>query len=88
MATTLYICFTDTPWGSLPVIKIDGREYAQMNAIARHISHFTGTAAGSRHEAAFLDQIADVGAEFWYKFAPYLIESEETVKVRTVYEYE
>ena len=82
MATTLYICFTDTPWGSLPVIKIDGREYAQMNAIARHISHFTGTAAGSRHEAAFLDQIADVGAEFWYKFAGYFTEKDETVKVR------
>ena len=75
---------TETPWGTVPVIKIDGREYGQTNAIARHISHFTGTAAACPKDAAYLDEVAEVGSEFFHKFIPYFGATDETMKVRTI----
>ena len=68
----------DTGWGTLPVLTIDGKEYGQTLAMARYLSHMTGTAARDVTEAVHLDTIADVAQEILYKIEQLFQEEDET----------
>ena len=71
-----------TPWGTVPVLTVDGEEYGQTLAIARYTSHMTGTAARNVKEAAYLDDMADAAEDIFNRLPSFLFEEDETRKVR------
>ncbi len=48
-----------TPFGGIPVLKVDGQELAQSNAINRYIGRLTGLYPEDPLQAAFCDEAMD-----------------------------
>ena len=52
--------FSDTPFGKLPMLEIDSKQYAQSNAISRYFGHKFGLAGESLEDALEIDQNVDL----------------------------
>ncbi|XP_038222387.1 glutathione S-transferase 2-like [Zerene cesonia] len=50
---------SSTPFNQLPTLEIDGKVYAQSNAIARYLGHKYGLAGDSMEESLEIDQNVD-----------------------------
>ncbi len=48
-----------TPFGAIPVLKVDGQELAQSNAINRYVGRLTGLYPDDPLQAAFCDEVMD-----------------------------
>jgi glutathione S-transferase len=52
-----------TPYAAIPVLKIDGKELAQSNAINRYVGKLAGLYPEDALEAAFCDEVMDAVEE-------------------------
>jgi len=74
-----------TPFGSMPVLEVDGRVLGQSMAIYRYLARETGFAGKNSFEAAQIDAIADTITEIFSKFAsliPFASEEERPQKMK------
>lgn len=69
-----------TPFGSLPVLYIDGKPLAQSTAIARYLGRTFGMAGKNDWEAALCDQYVDGLNDLNAKMTPYFIEQDPEKK--------
>ena len=54
----------ETPFGSLPVLEIDGKRLTQSNAINRYIARRTGLYPTDAWQAALCDEVCDAAEDF------------------------
>jgi glutathione S-transferase len=59
-----------TPWGSLPVLEVDGKQVGQSMAIARFVAKEGGLYGKNSVEAAVIDSVVDVVTDIREKAIP------------------
>lgn len=80
----------ETPFGQLPVLKVDGKFLAQSTAIARYVANEHGLNGDSAFEKALCDQYVDgIQADLYGKFVPvYRVLLNGGTKEEAMAEYE
>jgi glutathione S-transferase len=53
-----------TPWGTLPVLEVDGRPIGQSMTIARYVAREAGLAGSNSVEQALIDSVVDATTDF------------------------
>ncbi|CAK1587227.1 unnamed protein product [Parnassius mnemosyne] len=71
-----------TPFGQMPILEIDGKQYAQSNAICRYLGHKYGLAGSNIEEDLIIDQNVDFLHDIRAKAAVVHYESDEAVKAK------
>lgn len=71
-----------TPFGQLPVLEIDGKQYAQCQAICRYLGHKYGLAGADIEEDFLIDQNIDFFTDIRLKAAGVHYEQDEKVKAK------
>ncbi|CAK1587226.1 unnamed protein product [Parnassius mnemosyne] len=71
-----------TPFGQLPVLEIDGKQYAQCLAICRYLGHKYGLAGADIEEDFLIDQNIDFFTDIRLKAAGAHYEQDEKVKAK------
>lgn len=56
---------SETPFGQLPILEIDGEEYTQSIAMSRYIANEVKLAGNNNKENLKIDQIVDVLSELY-----------------------
>ncbi|WKY05478.1 hypothetical protein Q1695_006024 [Nippostrongylus brasiliensis] len=56
---------SETPFGLLPVLEVDGKQLSQSNTIARYLARKFGYAGKTPFEEALVDSIADQYNDFF-----------------------
>ena len=69
-----------TPFGQMPVLVIDGKEYAQSLAISRYLGNKYGIAGATPEDALEIDQNVDLINDLRAKAAVVQYEPDEAVK--------
>ncbi|KNC49741.1 glutathione S-transferase 2 [Thecamonas trahens ATCC 50062] len=69
------------PYGSLPVLEIDGTDYAQSNAILRYAGKLTGAYPEDPVAALMVDELLDATEDIVNMLAPSMRESDEEKKL-------
>ncbi|VDL66232.1 unnamed protein product, partial [Nippostrongylus brasiliensis] len=65
--------FSETPFGLLPVLEVDGKQLSQSNTIARYLARKFGYAGKTPFEEALVDSIADQYNDFFVEILPYFL---------------
>ncbi|CAG4942576.1 unnamed protein product [Parnassius apollo] len=71
-----------TPFGQLPILEIDGKQYAQSNAICRYLGHKYGLAGSNIEEDLIIDQNVDFFSDIRAKAGVVHYEPDEAVKAK------
>lgn len=71
-----------TLFGQMPVLEIDGKQYAQSNAISRYLGKKYGLAGDSAEEAFEIDQNVDFVHDIRAKAAMVHYEPDEAIKAK------
>lgn len=71
-----------TPFGSLPVLEIDGKTLAQSNAISRYAGKLAGLYPSDPWEAALCDEAMDAVEDVITEIAATMVLPEEEKKAR------
>nr|WOZ07759.1 glutathione S-transferase GSTs4 [Agrotis ipsilon] len=69
-----------TKFGFLPMLEMDGKQYAQSLAIARYLGRRVGLAGDTFEEALEIDQNVDLFHEFRQKASDIFFEPDEAIK--------
>ncbi len=69
-----------TPYGSLPMLEVDGKILAGSRSIHRYLAEEFGLAGSNAWENAELDSIVDVGIDIGNILEAIYLEADETVK--------
>ncbi|XP_046969312.1 glutathione S-transferase 2-like [Vanessa cardui] len=70
------------PFGQMPVLEIDGKQYAQSTAIARYLGRKYGLAGKDIEEDFEIDQIIEFYNDIRIKASAIFHETDENVKAR------
>ncbi len=68
------------PYGTIPVLEVDGKQLAGSGSIQRYLAEKFGLAGSNDFENAQVNSIVDVGNDFGHKFAEVLFEKDESRK--------
>ncbi|CAG4951728.1 unnamed protein product [Colias eurytheme] len=71
---------SSTPFNQLPTLEIDGKVYAESNAISRYLGHKYGLAGDSLEESLEIDQNVDYFTDLRYSAAQVHYEEDPEVK--------
>ncbi|XP_014364453.2 glutathione S-transferase 2 isoform X1 [Papilio machaon] len=71
-----------TVFGQLPILEMDGKQYAQSNAICRYLGRKHGLAGDTIEEDLIIDQNVDFLNDIRIKAAAVHYENDETVKAK------
>ncbi|XP_055345884.1 glutathione S-transferase 1-like [Paramacrobiotus metropolitanus] len=58
---------TTTPWGTLPLLEVDGRTVAQSNAIARYLARSFLLAGQDKWQEVLVDSVIEAASDFLAK---------------------
>jgi glutathione S-transferase len=72
----------DLPFGSIPILEVDGRVLAQSNAINRYVGKLAGLYPEDPLQAAFCDETMDAVEDISVKISPTLFMKDEAEKRR------
>ncbi|XP_068617952.1 glutathione S-transferase 2 [Battus philenor] len=71
-----------TLFGQVPILEVDGKQYAQSNAICRYLGHKYGLAGATLEEDLIIDQTVDFINDIRSKAAIVHYEPDEAVKAK------
>ncbi|KAG6447464.1 hypothetical protein O3G_MSEX004993 [Manduca sexta] len=71
---------SETPFGQLPMLVIDGKKYAQSSAIARYLGRKYGLAGKDIEEDFEIDQVMELFTEFRLAAAAPVYEKDESLR--------
>nr|WGO51743.1 glutathione S-transferase sigma 2 [Ectropis grisescens] len=71
-----------TPFGQMPILEIDGKQYAQSMAIARYLGRKYGLAGASDEEALEIDMYVEFLNDVRAKAAAIYYEADEVLKAQ------
>ncbi|EFP04894.1 CRE-GST-4 protein [Caenorhabditis remanei] len=66
--TNNHLVFSETPYGQLPVLEVDGVEIGQSMSITRYLARKFGIAGKNAEEEAIADSIVDQYRDFIFSF--------------------
>ena len=69
-----------TPYGSIPLLEVDGKKLAGSTVIARYLAEEFGLAGSNAFENAEIAGIVDVVGDLVQKLLPYVFEKDDTKK--------
>jgi len=72
------------PWGTLPVLEVDGKILAQSNAILRYLGKTFNVAGDDGFEAAKCDEMVEAMSDLKKAAFPALMEKDEAKKAELV----
>ncbi len=70
----------NTPYETLPVLEVDGKQLAGSRSIQRYLAEEFGLAGSNAFENAYLDSIIDVCYDLEKEIIKYFIEKDDTKK--------
>ena len=70
----------DTPYGSMPVVEIDGKRYAGSGPLARYLAEQFGLGGSNAIENLEIASISDVLDDLFMKMVTFFFEKDETRK--------
>ena len=70
----------NTPYGSMPVLEVDGKQLAGSRSINRYLAEEFGLAGSNAFENAELDSIIDIGSDIGTELGKIYSEKDETRK--------
>ncbi len=74
----------NTPYGSMPVLEVDGKQLAGSNGIQRYLAEEFGLSGSNAFENAEIDSIVDVGNDIGIEIGKIWSEKDETRKAEIV----
>ncbi len=77
-----------TPYGSMPVLEVDGKMLAGSRSIQRYLAEEFGLAGTNAFENAELDSIIDIGVDVSTQLATIFPEKDETRKAEALKKFE
>jgi len=72
------------PWGSIPVLEVDGKVLAQSSAILRYLGKVHNLAGENDFESAKCDEMVEALADLTNAAAPVFREQDETKKAELI----
>ena len=69
-----------TPFGSMPLLEVDGQLLTQCNAINRYVGKLAGLYPEDRWQAALCDEVMDVVEDITHKLTPTFMMKDEAEK--------
>jgi len=73
-----------TPWGSIPILEVDGKVLAQSSAILRYLGKVHNLAGENDFEAAKCDEMVEALADLTTAAAPIFREKDEAKKAELI----
>ncbi len=74
----------NTPYGTIPVLEVDGKQLAGSGSIQRYLAEEFDLAGSNAWENAQLDSLYDLGNDFGKKFEEILFEKDEARKTEMI----
>ena len=76
-----FTILTDTPWGTLPILEVDGQVIAQSQTISRFVAKLTGIHGDDIYEQAKYDAIVDACQDLVEAGMLWELEEDDKIKV-------